>query len=48
MWRDSVRIPDEADQRSGMIVDHDSGLKPICIPGESDYRSGAKPINDRA
>jgi hypothetical protein len=32
MWHDSMRIPDEADQRSGMMVVHDSGLKPISIP----------------
>jgi hypothetical protein len=45
-----VHIPDEADQRSGVmsiLVDHDSGLKPIRVPGESDHVSAAKPISAR-
>ena len=31
-WGLNVHIPDEGDQRSG-DVDHDSGLKPISVPG---------------
>jgi hypothetical protein len=33
MWRNSVRIPDEADQRSGMMSITIRGGSPIIIPG---------------
>jgi len=48
MWRNSVRIPDQADQRSGMMSITIPGWSRSGFRGESDRRSGAKPINDRA